>query len=181
MPKPISSRIVNRFMNAFTSQSIRRVLRAYKAPPVSIPIILGAVREVNRQIQWGNKALWKQRVEKCKALWAEFREKQNELSPVYRFRGGSNTVSPYLSQETVRDRLRDSETKIKPSSASSSSSYSKLKIDPSTLFLGGLGFVVFASIAGPAIAKRVNTIDPLDARESQIASKASDFGIQLTR
>ena len=167
MPKSLSTKIINRFMNSFALQSVRRTLRASGVPRISFPIILGLVREVNRHIQWGNTALWRKRIDACKQLFGELRHKQNEVSPVYRFRGGSKTVNPFLSQETVRDKMRDPH---RPTPGKS--------IDSSTLFLGGLGFVILASMLGPELAKRINTIDPLDARESQIVSSKK---LDLTR
>jgi len=168
--KQLATKIINRFLNAFTVQSVRRTLRAAKVPPVSVPIIVGLVREANRHIQWGNGPLWNRRIAKAKEFFAEFKQKQNEISPVYRFRGGSRTVSPFLSHETVRDKLRDPNLNV---------SSRKSRFDPSAIFLGGLGFVVFASLAGPAIAKQINTVDPLDARETQLSVKPANLGIDL--
>ena len=123
-----------------------------------VPMAVGVVRELNRQIQWGNKAVWSRRLTEAKRMYMEILDWQREVSPVYRFRGGSSTVRPHLSSETVRDKYRD---------PSNSSGRTK-RFDSSTVIVGGLGFVVFVSMAGPWLAKKVNYVDPLDMRESSM-------------
>ena len=158
---PLSSKVVNRVMNSFTSQFARRGLRAVGVPRMVVPMAVGVVRELNRHIQWGNKAVWSRRLTDAKRMYSEFLDWQREVSPVYRFRGGSSTVRPHLSNETVRDKYRD------PSIGLKSSGKSK-KFDSSTVIVGGLGFVVLVSMAGPWLAKKVNYVDPLDMRESSM-------------
>ena len=170
-PKSVHTKVVNRFVNSFTSQVVRRGLRSVGTPNMIVPALIGIVRQVNHQIQWGNSALWKQRLERAKELLLILQEKQNEVSPVYRFRGGSANVRPHLSNETVRDRIRD------PSLNQRQNVSGKRRFDSSTILLGGLSFVIVASMAGPALAKRVNYVDPLDLKESNM--KGSTEGIQL--
>jgi hypothetical protein len=155
------SRIVNRVVSGFTSQVARRALRALGVPRNIIPVAVGMVRELNRQARWGDKVVWRKRLERGKMIYKEFANWQREVSPVYRFRGGSRTVQPFLSQETVRDKYRDPSLR-RPA-----------KIDGSTVIVGGLGFVVVASLAGPWLAKRVNYVDPLDVREAGMTEAAN--------
>lgn len=174
--------MVNRFVNSFTSQVARRGLRAVGTPKMIVPVLIGFVREFNRQMQWGNKAVWNQRMEKAKELYAEFQARQNEVSPVYRFRGGSKTVRPHLSHETVRDKIRDPSAHPSLSIKKYSFRSKSFEFDSSTLLLGSLGFVIIASIAGPSIAKKVNYVDPLDALELNLkeSGQYDDLrGIQL--
>lgn len=175
-PKPVGQKIVNRFANTFTSQVARRSLRALGTPTNLIPFAIGLVREVNRQIQWGNKTVWNRRIEMAKQLYHEFKEKQNELSPVYRYRGGSKTVRPHLSNETIRDKIRDPNAYVDKAPRKTYN-----RFDPGTVMLGGLGFVIVASIAGPSVAKKVNYVDPLDTLEANIGSNSTEDlkGIQL--
>ena len=175
-PKPVGQKIVNRFANTFTSQVARRSLRALGTPTTLIPFAIGLVREVNRQIQWGNKTVWNRRIEMAKQLYDEFKEKQNELSPVYRYRGGSKTVRPHLSNETIRDKIRDPNAYVDKAPRKTYN-----RFDPGTVMLGGLGFVIVASIAGPSLAKKVNYVDPLDTLEANIGSNSTEDlkGIQL--
>ena len=101
--------------------------------------------------------------ERAQFVIDELINQRNQISPVYRFKGGSERVrnkpgargpsthadahpparTPTRAPRSVRDR------------------FSKL-LEPSSLLVGGLGFVIFASIAGPMMAKHVNYIDPLD-------------------
>jgi hypothetical protein len=167
-------RILNRFINGFLAQVTRRVLRSFGVNRSIVPIAVGVVREFNRYMQWGNKAVWRQRFNNGKRMYSEFLQWQQQVSPVYRFRGGSSTVRPHLSQETVRDKFRNPElnrvtTKI-----------GGRRVDTSTLLVGGLGFVVIASMAGPWLAKKVNYIDPLDLRESDLNRGSShDFDLKF--
>ena len=169
-PKPLSVKFLNRFVGSFLTQFTRRGLRGAGIPRAIIPVATGMVREFNRHMQWGNAAVWKQRKETAKQLFAEFQEKQKELSPVYRFRGGSSTVRPHLSQETIRDKYRDPSL-VKPKLDS--------KIDSSSVIAGGLAFVVIASLAGPALAKKIHYVDPLDVRDSDIQGSSSSFDLKL--
>lgn len=166
---PLSSKLMNRFMNTFTSQVARRGLRAAGLPRHVIPLAIGFVREINRQIQWGNKHVWTQRINSAKQMYGEFSDWQQQVSPVYRFRGGSATVRPHLSRETVRDKYRD------PPCVPQSSK----RIDSSTLFVAGLGIVVIASMAGPWLAKKVHFVDPLDLREQSINNNSPSFDLKL--
>ncbi len=169
-PKSLGAKFVNRFAGSFTTQLARRGLRGLGVPRTVLPIATGIIREVNRYIQWGNSAVWNKRKEWVLQRFAEFREKQNEGSPVYRFRGGSSTVRPYLSHETIRDKYRDpSLVKVNPDS----------KFDTSTVIMGGLAFVVIASLGGPALAKKVHFIDPLDVRDNEIQSSNSSFNLKF--
>lgn len=166
---PLSSKLVNRFTNTFTSQVARRGLRAAGLPQHVIPLAIGFMREMNRQIQWGNKQVWAQRINLAKQMYGEFLDWQQQVSPVYRFRGGSATVRPHLSRETVRDKYRDA----------SCVPQSSKRIDSSTLFVAGLGFVVIASMAGPWLAKKVHFVDPLDLREQSITNNSPSFDLKL--
>ena len=166
---PLSSKLVNRFMNTFTSQVARRGLRAAGLPRHAIPLAIGFVREMNRHIQWGNKQVWTQRLNTAKQMYGEFLDWQRQVSPVYRFRGGSATVRPHLSRETVRDKYRE------PSSFPNSGK----RIDSSTIIVAGLGFVVIASMAGPWLAKKVHYVDPLDVREQSINNNSPSFDLKL--
>jgi hypothetical protein len=128
------------------------------------------IREFNRYMRWGDAQVWNKRIETAKKLFAEFQEKQKEISPVYRFRGGSSRVRPHLSQETIRDKYRDP-TIVKPKPDS--------KIDASTVIAGGLAFVVIASLAGPALAKKIHFVDPLDVRETEINDSNAAFDLKF--
>ena len=165
------SKTVTRFVNSFLSQATRRGLRAAGVPRHFVPFAVGMVRDFNRKMQWGNRAVWSKRVENGKAMYSEFTQWQKEISPVYRFRGGSATVRPHLSQETVRDKFRNPNLVTRRRFAGG-------RIDSSTLIVGGIGFVVIASMAGPWLAKRVNYVDPLDLREASISS-GSNFDLKF--
>ncbi len=160
-------RLVNRFMTSFTTQIARRGFRAMGVPNSVIPFLAGIVRRINYQIQWSNSALWKQRTEEARNLYREFLKERHEVSPVYRFRGPS---------ETVRRASGDRTGRIQPVPVVNaqvkepSSRFEKLrhKLDSSTLVLGGLGFVIVTSMGGPMLAKKMNWVDPLDAASSRL-------------
>ena len=154
------SRLMNRLANGFVSQVVRRGLRAVGMPQGVIPVAVSLVRQLNRP------ALWGRRFESAKRMYEEFLTWQRQVSPVYRFRGGSPTVRPYLSQETVRDKYRDPNLRNR---------WNKIgdKCDTSTVLVSGLGIVVLGSLGGPWLAKKINYVDPLDAREAGVKSVAS--------
>ncbi len=149
----------------------RRGLRSFGVPRQVVPFALGIVREFNRQMQWGNRAVWARRIENGKIMYKDFLVWQKEVSPVYRFRGGSATVRPHLSQETVRDKFRNPQLS-KPKKIAG-------RIDSSTVIVGGIGFVVIASMAGPWLAKKVNYIDPLDVREASLTTSQNQFDLKF--
>ena len=156
-------RLVNRLMTSFTTQIARRGFRAIGVPNSVVPLLAGIVRRINHQIQWGNKIAWEKRMQTVQDLYREFLKEKHNVSPVYRFRGPSETVRT-ASGETRR---------VQPSSTPKPEPRSRLeklraKIDSSTLVLGGLSFVVIASIGGPMLAKRVKWVDPLDVTSSRL-------------
>ena len=165
MPKQkLPTRLVNRFMTSFTTQIARRGFRAIGVPNSVVPILTGIVRRVNYQIQWGNRAVWEKRMQSAKDLYQEFIKEKQDVSPVYRFRGPSNTVRE-ASGEFHRPVSEIPKPKSEPTTR-----YEKLraKIDSTTIILGGLTFVVFASMGGPILAKKLKWVDPLDAASSRL-------------
>jgi hypothetical protein len=161
-------------MTSFTTQIARRGFRMLGVPNTFIPFLANSIRQINRQIQWGNRALWNKRFEEAKYLFEEFKKGRHNVSPVYRFRGGSDT----LRKEQGIPRMTVPETQMAASSKSASNRNGPIgridqfrsKLDPSSVFMGGLAFVVIASIGGPAVAKKVNWVDPLDAASQRLDS-----------
>ena len=159
----LPTRLVNRLMTSFTTQIARRGFRAIGVPNTVVPILAGIVRRINHQIQWGNKHVWEKRMQTIQDLYREFLKDKHNVSPVYRFRGPSETV------RTASGETRRVSTPHIPN-PEPTSRFGKLrsKIDPTTLVLGGLSFVVIASLGGPMLAKKVKWVDPLDATSSRL-------------
>lgn len=72
------SKTVTRFVNSFLSQATRRGLRAAGVPRHFVPFAVGMVRDFNRKMQWGNRAVWSKRVENGKAMYSEFTQWQKK-------------------------------------------------------------------------------------------------------
>ena len=160
----LPTKLVNRFMTSFTTQIARRGFRAIGVPNSVVPILAGMVRRINYQIQWGNRAVWEKRIQTAKDLYQEFLKEKHDVSPVYRFRGPSETV------RTASGESRRYVPETPPPRPEPTTRLGKLraKIDSTTVIIGGLGFVVLASMGGPILAKKLKWIDPLDATSSRL-------------
>jgi len=124
-------------------------------PNTWIPFLANSIRQINYRIQW-NK-----RIDEAIFLFNEFKKGQHDVSPVYRFRGGSSTLKQHLGGPVQSPVSSSHVPKTRMEKIRS-------KIDPSSVFMGGLAFVVIASIGGPALAKKVNWTDPLDAANQRL-------------
>ena len=145
--KNLLNKWIARGVNAFTHRFTTRSLAVLGLPRLLKPLVSRTVRAVNQKVQWTNTALWRQRYADCRRIMREVQTERSKVSPVYRFQGGSERVKPFVSGETVRGGHRNSK---------------QSKFDSSTIALAGLGFVVVASIAGPALAKQIHYVDPLN-------------------
>ena len=149
-------------MTSFTTQVARRGFRAIGVPNSFVPVLAGIVRRINYQIQWGNRAVWEKRAEKAKYLYQEFMKEKHDVSPVYRFRGPSDTM------RSATGESRRFVPEIPVPEPTTRLGKLRAKIDSTTVIIGGLGFVVFASLGGPMLAKKLNWVDPLDATSSRL-------------
>ncbi len=142
--------MIKKFVNAFAKQATRRAARAADIPRILMPAVHNAVREINRQIQWGNTKVWQQRWEFTKQLARTIQQQQTEVSPVYRHRGLSKTVRAHVGPNP----------EIAPPTRNN---------NRTTIVMSGLAAMALFSLVGPVVAKKVNWNDPLKTAEARLS------------